>query len=43
MPAAKTKGIDPKLILDTKAVWTDKVAKPDDFEPKCRITGKGFQ
>ena len=43
IPESKTKHIDPSLILDSKVVWTDKAVKPGEFEPKCRITGKGFQ
>ena len=43
IPESKTKHIDPSLILDSKVVWTDKAVKPGEFEPKCRITGKGFR
>eukprot|EP00972_Heterocapsa_arctica_P034587 5092654-Heterocapsa_arctica.AAC.1 len=43
IPAAKSKNIDPTLILDTRIVWTDKAIEVDGFEPKCRMIGKGFQ
>ena len=36
------KKVDPKFVLESRAVWTDK-SENGVFAPKCRVVGRGFQ
>eukprot|EP00959_Pyramimonas_sp_CCMP1952_P471351 9498283-Pyramimonas_sp.AAC.1 len=38
------KNIDESLQIESRAAWTNKGRDHDaNFQPKCRIVGKGFQ
>ena len=41
LPSAAAK-VHASKVLDSRAVWTDK-GSDGDFQPKCRIVGRGFQ